>query len=75
VVSGFCDRRKKQAIRDRFDRLAVEREYWQRESLYYEDQCQYFRFLVSGSFRVLGGRLAVMKPENWWFPFLSLWGT
>jgi len=33
VVSGFCDRRKKQAIRERFDRLALELEYWQRKIL------------------------------------------
>ncbi|MDE3051302.1 MAG: class I SAM-dependent methyltransferase, partial [Nitrospirota bacterium] len=68
---GFSDSRKKSAIRDRFDRLAGDREYWQRKgSYYYEDQQRYMRFLIPEGLRVLeigcglGDLLAAVKPSR-----------
>ena len=62
---------KKQAIRDRFDRLASERESWQRRaSCYYNDQRRYLRFLIPAGMRVLeigcglGDQLAALKPQR-----------
>ena len=62
---------KKQAIRDRFDRLASERESWQRRaSYYYDDQRRYLRFLVPEGLKVLeigcglGDQLAALKPRR-----------
>ena len=62
---------KKQAIRDRFDRLASERESWQRRaSYYYDDQRRYLRFLVPEGLSVLeigcglGDQLAALKPRR-----------
>ncbi len=62
---------RKQAIRDRFDRLASQREYWQRRaSYYYHDQCRYLRFLIPEGLRVLeigcglGDQLAALKPRR-----------
>src|SRR5262245_56535040 len=62
---------KKQAIRERFDRLASERESWQqRASYYYNDQRRYLRFLVPEGLRVLeigcglGDQLAALKPRR-----------
>lgn len=62
---------KKRAIRERFDRLAGEREHWQRKSrYYYQDQQRYFRFLVPEGLRVLevgcglGDLLAALKPAR-----------
>ena len=62
---------KKQAIRDRFDRLASERESWQRRaSCYYNDQRRYLRFLIPEGLRVLeigcglGDQLAALKPRR-----------
>ncbi len=62
---------KKQAIRERFDRLASEREFWQqRASYYYNDQRRYLRFLVPEGLRVLeigcglGDQLAALKPRR-----------
>jgi len=62
---------KKQAIRDRFDRLASERESWQRRaSCYYNDQRRYLRFLIPEGMRVLeigcglGDQLAALKPQR-----------
>ena len=62
---------KKQAIRDRFDRLALERESWQRRaSCYYNDQRRYLRFLIPEGLRVLeigcglGDQLAALKPRR-----------
>jgi ubiquinone/menaquinone biosynthesis C-methylase UbiE len=62
---------KKQAIRERFDRLASERESWQRRaSYYYNDQRRYLRFLMPEGLRVLeigcglGDQLAALKPRR-----------
>jgi 2-polyprenyl-3-methyl-5-hydroxy-6-metoxy-1,4-benzoquinol methylase len=62
---------KKQAIRERFDRLASERESWQqRASYYYNDQRRYLRFLVPEGLSVLeigcglGDQLAALKPRR-----------
>jgi 2-polyprenyl-3-methyl-5-hydroxy-6-metoxy-1,4-benzoquinol methylase len=62
---------KKRAIRERFDRLAGEREHWQRKSrYYYQDQQRYFRFLVPEGLRVLevgcglGDLLDALKPAR-----------
>ena len=62
---------KKQAIRERFDRLASERESWQqRASYYYHDQRRYLRFLVPEGLKVLeigcglGDQLAALKPRR-----------
>ncbi|MGH7216730.1 MAG: hypothetical protein ACREIG_05795, partial [Nitrospiraceae bacterium] len=62
---------KKQAIRERFDGLAPEREFWQqRASYYYNDQRRYLRFLVPEGLRVLeigcglGDQLAALKPRR-----------
>jgi len=62
---------KKQAMRDRFDRLAPERESWQRRaSCYYNDQRRYLRFLIPEGMRVLeigcglGDQLAALKPRR-----------
>jgi 2-polyprenyl-3-methyl-5-hydroxy-6-metoxy-1,4-benzoquinol methylase len=62
---------KKQAIRDRFDRLALDRESWQRRaSYYYDDQRRYLRFLVPEGLKVLeigcglGDQLAALKPRR-----------
>ena len=62
---------KKQAVRDRFDRLASERESWQRRaSYYYGDQRRYLRFLIPEGLRVLeigcglGDQLAALKPRR-----------
>ena len=62
---------KKQAIRERFDRLASERESWQRRaSYYYGDQRRYLRFLIPEGLRVLeigcglGDQLASLKPRR-----------
>lgn len=70
-VMGFSDSRKKSAIRDRFDSLAGDREYWQRKgSYYYEDQQRYMRFLIPEGLRVLeigcglGDLLAAVKPSR-----------
>jgi 2-polyprenyl-3-methyl-5-hydroxy-6-metoxy-1,4-benzoquinol methylase len=63
------DRNRKAAIRERFDRLAVEREVWQkRNRYYYDDQQRFFRFLVPEGLRVLevgcglGDLLASLRP-------------
>lgn len=70
-VGGFRDHARKLATRERFDRLAGERERWQRRSrYYYEDQERYFRFLVPEDLRVLeigcglGDLLAAVKPSR-----------
>jgi SAM-dependent methyltransferase len=62
---------KKQAIRERFDRLALERASWQRRaSYYYNDQRRYLRFLVPEGLRILeigcglGDQLAALKPRR-----------
>ena len=62
---------KKQAIRERFDRLASERESWQRQAAYYyNDQRRYLRFLMPEGLRVLeigcglGDQLAALKPRR-----------
>ena len=62
---------KKQAIRERFDRLASDRESWQqRAAYYYNDQRRYLRFLVPEGLRVLeigcglGDQLAALKPRR-----------
>ena len=62
---------KKQAIRERFDRLASERESWQRRaSYYYNDQRRYLQFLIPEGLRVLeigcglGDQLAALKPQR-----------
>ena len=62
---------KKQAIRERFDQLASEREFWQRRaSYYYNDQRRYLRFLIPEGLRVLeigcglGDQLAALKPRR-----------
>ena len=48
------DEEKKRAVRERFDRLAGERESWQRRNrYYYQDQQRFFRFLVPEGLRVL----------------------
>ena len=68
-MTGPQDGKKKAVIRDRFDRLAGEREAWQRRNrYYYEDQRRYFRFLVPEGLRVLeigsglGDLLAAVNP-------------
>jgi 2-polyprenyl-3-methyl-5-hydroxy-6-metoxy-1,4-benzoquinol methylase len=65
------DGNKKAVIRDRFDRLAGEREAWQRRNrYYYEDQRRFFRFLVPEGLCVLevgcglGDLLASLKPAR-----------
>jgi len=65
------DRDRKTEIRDRFDRLAGEREAWQRRNrYYYDDQRRYVRFLVPEGLRVLevgcglGDLLASLKPAR-----------
>lgn len=70
-VVGFTDSKKKAAIRERFDRLAEDREYWQKKgSYYYEDQRRYLRFLIPEGLRVLeigcglGDQLAAVKPAR-----------
>ena len=62
---------KKQAIREQFDRLASERESWQRRaSYYYNDQRRYLRFLIPEGLKVLeigcglGDQLAALKPRR-----------
>jgi SAM-dependent methyltransferase len=62
---------KKQAIRERFDRLASKRESWQRRaSYYYNDQRRYLQFLIPEGLRVLeigcglGDQLAALKPQR-----------
>jgi 2-polyprenyl-3-methyl-5-hydroxy-6-metoxy-1,4-benzoquinol methylase len=62
---------RKQAIRERFDRLASERDYWQRRaSYYYNDQRRYLKFLAPEGLRVLeigcglGDQLAALKPRR-----------
>ena len=68
---GFMDTKRKSAISERFDRLAADREYWQRKgSYYYEDQQRYMRFLIPEGLRVLevgcglGDLLAAVKPSR-----------
>src|SRR5256712_13855388 len=63
--------RSKGAIRERFDRMAADREVWQRKAAYYyQDQQRYFRFLVPEGLRVLevgcglGDLLAALKPSR-----------
>ena len=70
-MTGFRDQKKKAAIRERFDRLAVDREYWQKKgSYYYEDQQRYCRFLIPEGLRVLeigcglGDLLASVRPSR-----------
>lgn len=70
-VLGFNDSARKSVIRERFDRLAETREYWQRKgSYYYEDQQRYMRFLIPDGLRVLeigcglGDLLAAVKPSR-----------
>jgi len=65
------DEEKKRAVRERFDRLAGERESWQRRNrYYYQDQQRFFRFLVPEGLRVLevgcglGDLLAALKPSR-----------
>jgi len=62
---------KKQAIRERFDRLASERESWQqRASYYYNDQRRYLQFLIPEGLSILeigcglGDQLAALKPRR-----------
>ena len=62
---------KKQAIRERFDQLASEREFWQqRASYYYNDQRRYLRFLIPEGLSILeigcglGDQLAALKPRR-----------
>ena len=68
---GFQSEYKKEAIRERFDRLAGERKYWQgKGSYYYQDQQRYMRFLIPEGLRVLeigcglGDLLASVKPSR-----------
>jgi len=70
-ATGFHDSGRKEAIRERFDRLAGDRDYWQRKSsYYYQDQQRYARFLVPEGLRVLevgcglGDLLAAVKPAR-----------
>ncbi len=70
-MTSFRDEAKKKAIRERFDRLAADRERWQRKNrYYYEDQRRFFRFLVPEGLRVLeigcglGDLLAAVKPAR-----------
>ena len=71
AMEGFRDEKKKAAIRERFDQLAEDREYWQRKgSYYYQDQQRYYRFLIPEGLRVLevgcglGDLLAAVKPAR-----------
>lgn len=68
---GYQDFKRKQHIREHFDRLAPQRASWQRRaSYYYEDQLRYFRFLIPEGLRVLevgcglGDLLASLKPAR-----------
>ena len=70
-IIGFTDSTKKTALRERFDRLAADRESWQRKGrYYYEEQRRYLRFLVPEGLRVLeigcglGDLLAAVKPAR-----------
>src|SRR5437899_9777730 len=63
--------RSKEAIRDRFDRMAASREAWQSKAAYYHhDQQRYYRFLVPEGLRILevgcglGDLLAALKPAR-----------
>ncbi len=68
-MAGYQHLKKKQLVREHFDRLALQRDYWQRRaSYYYEDQIRYFRFLIPEGLRILevgcglGDLLASLKP-------------
>lgn len=70
-MTGYRDEKKKTAIRERFDRLAEDREYWQgKGSYYYQDQQRYYLFLIPDGLRVLeigcglGDLLAAVKPSR-----------
>ena len=72
-MSTICsmDATKKSLLAQRFDRLAVNRAYWQRKArYYYQDQQRYLRFLVPEGLRVLeigcglGDLLAAVKPSR-----------
>ncbi len=65
------DRLLKQQIRDRFDRLAPQRDRWQkRASYYYRQQHNYYRFLIPEGATVLelgcglGDLLATLNPQR-----------
>jgi SAM-dependent methyltransferase len=67
----FQDHRKKDAIRERFDRLAPQRADWQKRGEYYnDDQRRYLKFLIPEGLRVLeigcgiGDTLAALKPSR-----------
>lgn len=62
---------RKQAIRDLSDRMAGERSQWiERNAFYYEDECNYMRFLIPEGQSVLelgcgnGHLLADLKPSR-----------
>ena len=68
---GYKDKQKKEMVRDHFDQLAGEREYWQNlNHFYYADQWKYMKFLVPSGLRVLdvgcglGDLLAAVKPRR-----------
>jgi len=67
----FTDHKKKDAIRQRFNRLAPDRAYWQNRGDYYNhDQQRYLRFLIPEGLRVLevgcgiGDTLAALRPSR-----------
>jgi len=67
----YRDRAIKETIRDRFDRLAEKRDRWQQKAkYYYQDQHQYFRFLIPEGAKVLelgcglGDLLVALNPSR-----------
>ncbi len=59
------DRLLKQQIRDRFDRLAPQRDRWQkRASYYYRQQHNYYRFLIPEGAKSRTGSASRRSPGN-----------
>jgi ubiquinone/menaquinone biosynthesis C-methylase UbiE len=68
---SFLDENVASVIREGFDRLAVDREYWQKKNrYYYSDQYRFYRFLVAEGCHVLelgcglGDLLAAVQPKR-----------
>ena len=68
-MESFKDEQKKKTIEAHFDGISGERDFWQKKNrYYYEDQHNYYRFLIAEGLRVLeigcglGDVLAAVKP-------------